>query len=347
MACTQRGPEHPGGEPTCTEEDPVEPSPKVQVVLPDPGPSCGAQLQLPIPFNVLGAVLQAGQAGEAELAALDQLLDVELPGVVGGPWGKSIAGPYLSTDGVHFTRDAPWRIGCASVGDVVEDEAGSLWMYYVDSDLELLRRRAREGVPLRSGWAGVGGLGLARSDDGGETFVRSSLIFEGDMPLIAVDPDVVRRGPNEYELYFLGFPAEDVCSDAVEPSLFSGPHRVYRATSSDLQNWQVEGEVYRSDRGTDPTVWCGDLACWMAFDGFAVAPAGASQFTMIAAMEGFPTNTPDVHRVGHDYRVYGRSEAGTVTTTSTDGVNWEIPVVSDLPLQAPTALVWEGEVRAW
>jgi hypothetical protein len=348
MACINR-PEGESlrGDPICTVEDPVEASAPLPVVLPPPGPSCGAQVQLSMPLNVLGAAIQGGQAGEAELSALDQLIDEEIPGVEGGPWGKPITGPYRSEDGIHFSQDAPWRIGCASVGDIVEDPAGDLWMYYVDTDLELLRRRARAGVPLRSGWAGVGGLGLARSEDGGESFTRMPLVVEGDMPLVAVDPDVVCRGPGDYELYFLGFPAEEVCADALAPSDFPGPHRVYRARSTDLQNWVMEGEVYRSDRGTDPTVWCGDQACWMAFDGFAVAPRNASTFSAMPVMEGFPGNTPDVHRVGGDFRVYGRTEAGMVTATSLDGVNWGSPTVSDLPLLSPTALVWEGEVRAW
>lgn len=344
LDCTSPPQKHPVPEPvgTCALQDPGpflapwEP-PKLGA-----GPTCdNGSLSLQTPFNILGANIVAGTSTPQMLSDLDTLI-ARLP-ELNGPWGKPVVGPHRSEDGIHFEENQRIVLDCASVPDVVEGPDGRLWMMFVDTDVDLLRRRAQAHQALASGFAGIAGLGLAVSEDG-TLFERVSVEISGDVPLYVVDPDIVPREDGSYDLYFFGVTPENVCEDAVDPSRTPGPHQVYRATSDDLQHWTLQGVVWSPDGGTDPAAWCRGDDCYLWMGTAAHSSDGGKTYVATDLGSDFVGNRPDVFWEETGFLGYGFNGSGWEAMRSEQGDQWSNLGPIDVMMQGGTGVFVEGEV---
>lgn len=339
LSCTN--PEPTPKESGCNQEDPgpfleAGPAPVVEA-----GPICQGETPVATPLNVLGAHVVAGTADADMLEDLDAWIAYFQ--TIPGPWNKPLTGPYRSENGLTFRTEGKTVLGCGSVPDVVEGPDGRLWMVYVDTDLQRMRERARAHRPLRSGWAGVGGLGMAVSEDGRE-FHPVAMEIQGEVPLYVVDPDLVAREDGSYDLYFFGVPADRACADVPDPVSSAGPHTVYRATSRDLQQWSLIGPVWSPQGGSDPGVWCEGETCYLWMNEGARSTDGGQSFSAFDFGPSFLGNLVNAATIPEGFQGYAFGERGLMAMRSSNGARWTILGPTNLDLQSVAAIYRDGEI---
>jgi len=310
----------------------------------DPGPDC-SDMDWPVdtPWNVLAAHLVAGAATEEHLDDLDTLLDSMVEANALGPWGEQLRGPFID-----LAQADEATLDSISVPEVIVGPDEDLWMVFVDGDMDRLQALAEAGEPVPSGIIGFAGLGVAHSEDG-YTWTREELVLEGDdLPLVLVDPDVQRLSDGSYRLYALGFRADAVCSDTVDPFAYPAPHEVWTFTSEDLITWTLEGQVWEHNKGTDPATWCEGETCWihMRHTGISTDEGATFNATSIQ-LPAQEVHTPDVRATGEGFEMlYNTAGAASMhRATSPDGETFTAVEDLTLPGDSPTAVTWQGQ--AW
>ncbi|HNH50609.1 MAG TPA: hypothetical protein PKY30_26485, partial [Myxococcota bacterium] len=226
----------------------------------------------------------------------------------------------------------------ASVPELVYTPDGTLWIFYVDGDLQRLRERAAAGEPVGPGLRGFGGLAAATSRDG-RSFEEVELSFRGDLPLYMVDPDIVRMPDGSYQLYYLGVPAERVCADTPDPFGTPAPHELYLATSEDLIHWEQQGVVWSVEGpGTDPAVWCTEEpACYLYMGSPGRSTDGGRSFQPFAMELGYTPMLPDaIVKAGKTW-LYHRDPNILRVAGSTDQQHWQDEGELGLSALGPTA----------
>ncbi len=107
------------------------------------------------------------------------------PEVRGGPCGKRLMSAR-SQDGLRFTRTNRIITDRADVPDLVVDRQGTIYLYYVGTDMGEVRH----------------GLAAAISRDGGESWIFKRVLLEGFEGMSdPVDPDVQILGDGTFRLY--------------------------------------------------------------------------------------------------------------------------------------------------
>lgn len=315
----------------------------VPVVDVEPGPDC-SRVSWPIetPWNVLAAHLVAGAATPDHLEELDELLTtLEEDGSL-GPAGERLRGPWI--DLAESETEA--LLEQVSVPEVVVGPDDDLWLVFVDGDLETLRWKANAGLPIRSGIIGFAGLGVAHSDNGYD-WTREEMVLEGDdLPVVLVDPDVQQLSDGSYRLYALGFRADAVCGDTVDPFQYPAPHEVWTFTSDDLVTWQQEDIVWDHEKGTDPATWCAGETCWIHMRHSGVSSDGGATFeSTTLSLPDDEVHTPDVRPTSSGFEMlYNTQGAQSMhRATSDDGESFVEVQQLDLPGDAPTAVTWQGQ----
>lgn len=323
---------------------------------PPPGPTCGTEwaLEVDIPLNIIGARVVAGQAQDDTLAALDQMID-QLSDQ-GGPWRNTLRGPWRGEPGGLFVPEGTGGVAMASVPEVVIDDEGRYWAYFVDGDLGAMREAAELGEPLRTGWAGVGGLGAAVSEDGSTWERIAPEVTGADVPLFLVDPDILRLPDGRWRMYMLGIRAEEACSDLVDPARVMGPHHIWMAESDDLVHWEATGLAWQAPSGTaDPTVWCAsEQDCQMLVAGNPDPVSARSQdggLTFVEDQLGLPSgqlSMPDVARIGDGWWMVAQGDGGILRSLeSEDGVTWSASGSPGWNAGGPTVVAAGAEVLVW
>ena len=313
------------------------------------GPDCTDEaFPLTLPLNVIAGHVVLGQASESEVSELRRLVEEWAPSRP-GPWAHAMTGPMRSTDGINFS-DAERVLWKVSVPKVAIAADGSLVAIFVDGDLDRMLEMAEAGEPMPTGIIGLGGLGAATSDDG-VTWTRATLTTDLPFPAFAVDPELHAMRDGGWALYFLGVPAEEVCADVPDPFVVPGGHRLYRAESTDLLNWRLVGEVWKTEGGgVDPAVWCvDDLSCYGWFSGPIGSTDGGLSWASSAALSIPVTpQIPDVVRFTDDtWRMYYGAQSGTEVASSTDGLSWQVLGVTTSEPGSPTVVLDGDTLRMW
>ncbi len=221
----------------------------------------------------------AGTADDCDVEALTAFVDERTEDH--GPWKQEIRLAF-SEDAQTFEPVDGVVIPQAAVPEVVLDDNGRYWLYFVDGRFEDLVTHAATGSTWMAsrGVPGLGALGLAVSEDGGATFTPvEDFGVEGIVRGMVVDPDVVRQPDGTWRMYYVGMTAEEYLTQATW--VYPESHEVYWASSTDLVHWRQEGSVLRGPYA-DPTVSCGENDnCMMASFGleWSRSSDGGTTFT--------------------------------------------------------------------
>ncbi len=313
------------------------------------GPDCTDEaFPLTLPLNVIAGHVVLGQASEEETSELRRLVEEWAPGRP-GPWAHAMTGPMRSTDGINFSKAERvlWKV---SVPEVAIAKDGSFVAIFVDGDLDRMLEMAEAGEAMPTGIIGLGGLGAATSPDG-VTWTRATLTVDAPFPAFAVDPEIHELPGGGWALYFLGVPAEEVCADAPDPFIVPGRHRLYRAESTDLLNWRLVGEVWKTEGGgVDPAIWCvDDVSCYGWFSGTIASEDGGRSWRSSAEVSIPVTpQIPDVVRFADNtWRMYYGAQSGTEVASSDDGLNWKILGVTTSEPGSPTVVLDGDTLLMW
>ncbi|MFZ5475155.1 MAG: hypothetical protein ACOZNI_00140 [Myxococcota bacterium] len=321
------------------------------------GPDCVEDGDWPVDeaANVLGARVVAGVADEDDLAALRIVVDGLRERR--GPWAHHVEGPWREAAGGTFVAEGAESLAYASVPEGVVDDEGRPWLFFVDGDLDAMMAKAEAGEPMRAGWGGVAGLAAARwSEDG--TWERVEVEVVGDdVPLLIVDPDILRLPDGSWRMYTLSVPADEACADRVNPAGMPAPHRVWAYRSDDLVEWTSIGTVYEaSERTTDPGVWCRGDTCGLMVSAGTTPPEAALSADGGRSFVASPVEVPEGSLGMPDFLVREDRETWMISQTdgqalralsSTDGRVWVEDTGPGLAGEGPTVIEHDGDVLLW
>lgn len=218
-----------------------------------------------------------GTADACDLAFLTDWVEVRKE-EFSAPYNQHIQSAVSTDGGVTFTSNEDRLVERAGVPEVVTGDDGAIYLYFVDGDLDHMLEAATAGSDefRRLGWVGLGGFGLARSDDGGATFSRvDEFGIDGVYQGMIVDPEVIRLADGTWRMFYVG---ADIDTEDFETAWQGdGKHDLYTATSTDLVHWiQTPGSILYGPFA-DPTVHCFDeKACSLVSFGLdhATSPDG-------------------------------------------------------------------------
>lgn len=281
-------------------------------------------------FAAAMARVFAGEANACDVYNLESWANNQSRGPA-CPYNEYIQSAVSTDGGDTFTSRGDVLVDHAGVPEVTVADDGSLYLYYVDGDLDALIDHARSGSTYLQthGWVGRGALGASRSTDGGLTFTRvDEFEVDGLLQGMIVDPDVIRDPDGTWRMFYIGVALEPVITTDL---WYEGaPHDVYVARSDDLVHWTQDPDPVVNGPYADPTVLCDDAgACVMAAFGIDRATSDDGGETWTFSDDDSPggfgpeyVTTPD----GAERRLYYNSDnpGGDLEyERSTDGgVTW-------------------------
>jgi hypothetical protein len=263
-----------------------------------------------------------GQLSESDKEAFRWLVGEMKSGRIQGPWFDEVR-LATSADGLNFTDTRRTVLRKASVPEAVVAANGSVWLLYVDVDLDKLLRAISEGTPMKTGLIGIGGLGAARSSNGVNfevVPVEIANVVAGEV----VDPDVIVAADGTYQLYYLGIPALELNPEAPDPASAPGAHRFYLAESRDLIHWEQKGVAWTGPHGgVDPAVYRVNAnTYYIMAGGIGKSEDGGRTFQPFSGMVTGSWGQPDVIAVDGGYRAFHAEMGGIRSAFSPDGVSW-------------------------
>lgn len=284
--------------------------------------------------------------GEADACQVDWYLG-QLDGIEAdraGPWQERLWRMYGDRSAMDVAGSTALRER-AAVPEVVRADDGSVYLYFVEGDLDFAREVASTGSDWFKdhGLIGYGAINAIVSDDGLEFRALEDFGIGAIVPGFVADPDVIRLPDGRWRMYYVGQRVEEL-GPMTDPAPISA-NTVFYAESDDLVHWLQLGEAV-SGVPADPSVVCLDATtCQLVATGLVWGDSsdGGVSFTPRTdpIIGGFaPEFVGDETELGLYFNSMEVGAALAFTTSSSRGANWSEPVEAVGPclVEAPSFL---------